>query len=290
MKKALILGLLILICSSADWAQKNERALNEIVSAEQAFAQTAAEKGTKAAFLEFVAPEGIVFANDKPENGREVWEKRTANHSLLAWQPTLADVSADGDLGYTTGNWEFRSKGATDAPVAWGEYFTIWRRQPDGKWKFDLDIGIRHESAPVVKNAWKSSAIKSTAQSADIKNRVQILEKQFELSLAENGLVKTYEKFASAEIRLLRENQMPINGRKNAVQWVKNQNATMKTSFLGGSASRSEDLIYTYGEYELTAKDGKILDKGYFTRVWKYEPKGLRLVIDLAYPPPPPQK
>jgi hypothetical protein len=119
MKRALTFGWLILVMSSMICGQKNDSALNDVVMAEKAFAAMSSAKGTRQAFLEFAAPDAIVFGA-KPENARDVWEKRQANQSLLAWSPAWADVSADGSLGYTTGSWEFRPKGATDAAVAWG--------------------------------------------------------------------------------------------------------------------------------------------------------------------------
>ena len=44
-------------------------AVQALVNAEKKFAQTAQEKGTRAAFLEFLAPDAIVFA-PAPVNGQ----------------------------------------------------------------------------------------------------------------------------------------------------------------------------------------------------------------------------
>ena len=62
------------------------------------------------------------------------------NH--LSWAPSYADISASGDLGYTYGTYEFRSRDKDGKPiVSYGKYSTIWKRQKDGSWKVVLDMG-----------------------------------------------------------------------------------------------------------------------------------------------------
>ena len=63
------------------------------------------------------------------------------NNQLL-WTPVGADISAFGDLGYTYGTFEFRSKGKDGkAVVDYGKYTSIWKKQADGSWKVVLDMG-----------------------------------------------------------------------------------------------------------------------------------------------------
>jgi ketosteroid isomerase-like protein len=62
------------------------------------------------------------------------------NH--LTWTPVGADMSASGDLGYTYGTYEFRSKDKAGKPtIEHGKYTTIWKKQKDGSWKVVLDMG-----------------------------------------------------------------------------------------------------------------------------------------------------
>jgi hypothetical protein len=75
-----------------------------IVAAENAFADFAAANGTRSAFLEFAADDGLVFGA-KPENAKEVWSKRNpASPVLLNWRPVWADSAASGEIGYTSHN------------------------------------------------------------------------------------------------------------------------------------------------------------------------------------------
>ncbi len=62
------------------------------------------------------------------------------NH--LTWVPVGADISASGDLGYTYGTFEFRSKDKDGKTVVdHGKYTSIWKKQKDGSWKVVLDMG-----------------------------------------------------------------------------------------------------------------------------------------------------
>jgi ketosteroid isomerase-like protein len=62
------------------------------------------------------------------------------NH--LTWTPVGADISASGDLGYTYGTFEFRSKDKDGKPIIeHGKYTSIWKKQKDGSWKVALDMG-----------------------------------------------------------------------------------------------------------------------------------------------------
>jgi len=63
-------------------------------------------------------------------------------HNHLLWTPLGGGVSASGDLGYTYGTYEFRSRDE-DGKLGstYGKYATIWRKQSDGSWKVVLDMG-----------------------------------------------------------------------------------------------------------------------------------------------------
>ncbi len=60
----------------------------------------------------------------------------------LRWKPLHAEVSANGDLGYTMGESVMRWQGEDGKPVERaGRYLTIWRRQADGAWAVETDAG-----------------------------------------------------------------------------------------------------------------------------------------------------
>jgi len=70
------------------------------------------------------------------------------NH--LTWKPVYADMAASGDLGYTYGTFEFRSRDKDGKlTVEYGKYVSIWKKQKDGSWKVVMDMG---NSSPVPKS------------------------------------------------------------------------------------------------------------------------------------------
>jgi ketosteroid isomerase-like protein len=57
-------------------------------------------------------------------------------------------MGPSGDMGYTWGHFDGRSKDAGGNPVVTsGRYMTIWRKQPDGNWKVVLDAGANEPAA-----------------------------------------------------------------------------------------------------------------------------------------------
>src|ERR1044071_4907397 len=114
--------LLILFASFSLFAQSD---LDKLVETERSFAKIALEKNTRAAFLEFMSSDALIFVPDRA-NAREYWTARPENTSALVWAPNYGDISSSGILGYTTGNWEFRPKGISDQPSAFGNFVTVW--------------------------------------------------------------------------------------------------------------------------------------------------------------------
>jgi ketosteroid isomerase-like protein len=64
----------------------------------------------------------------------------------LTWEPTRAEISAGGDLGWTTGTYVSRATapdGSETESTGW--YVSIWRLQGDGSWKVVMDLGNPRE-------------------------------------------------------------------------------------------------------------------------------------------------
>ena len=58
----------------------------------------------------------------------------------LSWEPVTAEVSDRGELGYIRGRFVHRLKDASGRAVEQsGEYLSIWRKDPDGRWRVVID-------------------------------------------------------------------------------------------------------------------------------------------------------
>ena len=88
-------------------------------------------------FLSFVAEDATFNTN----RGREAVGKAWApffetDGPKISWRPTKAESLVAGDVGYTVGTWERRTR-ATDGTikVTHGQYLTVWQKQKDGSWR-----------------------------------------------------------------------------------------------------------------------------------------------------------
>lgn len=100
--------------------------------------------GGGAAFAKWFAPDAVTLSNGKAPVIGQAAIAASANWTpaqyQLTWMPDGARMSPDGDMGFTWGHYEGRSKDRDGTPmVTTGRYMTVWRKQPDGSWKVELD-------------------------------------------------------------------------------------------------------------------------------------------------------
>jgi ketosteroid isomerase-like protein len=116
-----------------------------LLKIENDFMKAAAEHGSQG-YLSYYAddavevPNGAAFLQGKADIAKTMgFLDSPDNH--LTWAPVGAGMATSGDLGYTYGTYEFRSKDKDGKPVvSHGKYTTIWKKQKDG-WKVALDMG-----------------------------------------------------------------------------------------------------------------------------------------------------
>jgi len=143
--KLIIAALAVLILAGCESNMNIEQTKKELMTVDRAFCQYAIENGRRAAFEKFMADSAVIY---RP--GQEPFAGHDAIMTLyppdapgkLTWDPYFAEASGSGDLGYTLGKYEFSYIGEDDKKqVATGHYVTIWKRQPDGSWKYVFDTG-----------------------------------------------------------------------------------------------------------------------------------------------------
>lgn len=273
--------LFLILLTSVNVFGQVEKDLAAVAETEKSFAKFAAEKGTKAAFLEYAAPDGIMFTPNVV-NALSYWNSSAEWKGLLAWQPSFVDISSNGILGWTTGPWEHRPEGRDGKATTWGEFVTLWQKQPDGRFKFVLDIGISHAEAQVEGVEWKSPADAGK----------ELNERRISAGDSSNGFFQTanqniskaYKTFAADDIRVLREGKMPILGKQAFLSELKKNKSSVafaKRSVFFGAA----DLAYIANTYTLTRAD-KTTEKGNFVQIWKLRGGKWQIVLDLFNPIP----
>jgi ketosteroid isomerase-like protein len=148
------------VVNPAKAAVDKDKLKSEVAAMEDAFCAMAKEQGLLAAFQHFAAPD-VAFIDTDPRKFRgpaAVQERIGPDQpgAALTWSAYYTDISDDGTLGYNYGRYESRRTGKDGKEVVRGGWFlTIWKRQPDGSWKYVMDNGAPDRPAPPVSPAAK---------------------------------------------------------------------------------------------------------------------------------------
>jgi len=137
------LGMIFYSCHSPSTQATQEKLKSELFAVEKDFCAMAQTEGVEKAFVYFAADSGIVLRRSLLIKGKEAIRKQYESFppkSKLEWAPDFADVSISGDLGYTYGKYTLTSTDSLGKITQSGGIFhTVWKRQPDGKWRFVWD-------------------------------------------------------------------------------------------------------------------------------------------------------
>lgn len=268
-------------------------ALASLVETERAFAGMSLEKGQREAFLAFFADDGIVF-NPHPVAYKQDEAKRPAPASrppsTLAWEPIFGDVSAAGDLGYTTGPYRHTDHSADPRPPSYGYFFSIWRKQPDGRWKVAVDLGTEtpsQEPDALRPRFQPATHVGSPAADEAAGSSREVLLEHERRAAAAAGLDGRLLRLDKAA-RLHRNGSEPVLGREAIRAFLAAHAEPMSWTPLAGDVARSGDLGYTYGSYQVQAPGtAHPSEKGYYVHVWRLATDGeWRIVVDVTSPLP----
>ena len=261
----------------AGFVAADNSALNNLVNSEKFFSKTSEQKGIKGSFVEYFADDSVIF-RPGPVNGKKFYTDQAERPGLLTWRPVIADISSNGDLGYTTGPWEFRKNGKDDPQVFYGYYFSIWKKQADGSWKVALDHGINSKGpskygADLVKAPGASAGKAKNSKGSS--TEVLVLDKQFS-EQSSRDLKSAYQQHSVSDVVFLREGNEPMAG-KDAFDSLATQG---ECSWEPAKADVSGDFAYDYGSGSCTSS-GKTQNANY-VRVWKKQPDGSwKLAVDV---------
>jgi ketosteroid isomerase-like protein len=276
-RKALVLTILLAAGLPA------QAPVQDVVDAELAFARFTAEHGIKEGFLAFLADDSIVF-RPGPVSGREVYSKSPASPAYLSWYPVAADRAASGELGYTTGPYEyFKSKNEKTA-AACGHYVTLWRKRTDGSWKAELDAGVSHAALPARPPVLQSRISVGPSASSDGAARAESDLAALEKSLNE-GYIGRIGTLLASEARAYRDRRVPAAGRPDAMALIAGVAGTWTFSPARTIAAGSGDFAYVYGTAARLAEGpgGGQPETYAFLRIWKKAPGAdWRVLLDLA--------
>jgi ketosteroid isomerase-like protein len=247
----------------------------EIEKAERAFAADGVALGMRDAFLKHMADDAIVF-RPGPVSAKALYEKRPSSKTLLLeWWPQKVVIARSGDLGLSVG------------PVAMnrergGYYATIWRKGPDGEWKWIYDGGAEApaseapgpQTPPIQWPTATLGSASSAAALAAVRNAEDRLAKA-----AIDDAPKAYRAALAADSWLTgpagTEDMVPsdLAGR------LGQRPPRMTIKMGGGGASAAGDLVWTYGTAGWVGHSETPIDTHYM-HVWQKRPEGWRLIFE----------
>lgn len=128
------------VSASVSTADAGSAARDAVRRADSSFAALAARAGAAEAFGTWVADDGVSLGRGAALTcGREAVRRAfdAVAPGALVWAPRVADAAASGDLGFTVGVATIRSEATSHN----SKYLTVWKKQPDGQWRFVADGG-----------------------------------------------------------------------------------------------------------------------------------------------------
>lgn len=137
--------------STADTRPADEAALRKL---EDEWSKAAGDKDL-AKTVSYYSDDALVMPSNAPTANtkdavRKVWSDTLTSPGFSGgWKTTKAEVARSGDIGYTSGTYEFTMNDASGKPATdRGKYVAVWKKQADGSWKCTVDIWNSDLPAP----------------------------------------------------------------------------------------------------------------------------------------------
>jgi ketosteroid isomerase-like protein len=280
-----------------DQTPEKANALNSLIEAERSFSRMSEEKGVREAFLTWLAASSVVF-RPGPVAGRPTYQKADPlDPAILTWEPEVAEVSAAGDLGYTSGPYRYRP-GRRIEPTAFGHYVSVWTKTRDGSWKVLLDVGVSYPRSPQAARGGKVETPASEKQAATLSPGQLRAEEEafgkvassFIRRASDKGLRKALAQFGTDDIRVYRPGRPPTVGKAHISQIVRDYAGRIvagdgdNRAKVFAGVSDSGDLAFSYGDtvfYDTPLRQTKLV----FFRIWRKEAAGdWKICLDVELP------
>jgi ketosteroid isomerase-like protein len=280
----IVLAAALFACGAPAWAARVADPA-PVIAAERAFSARAGEAGVARSFLDYMTDDAIVFDPD-PVNAKALYGARPPGKTpkeggtLLAWWPTWAGIARSGDLGFTTGPAEVNGKRSV-------HYFTVWQKQPDGRWKWVYDGGADSDpssapgrDAPVAALApGDGRAIPADAAMAQVKAAEQALSGRGMTDVA-----GAYTAVLAPDARVQGSKLAPATTPDAVAKELATRPRAIHFAALGGGASKAGDLAWTYGDAHYLSGG-----RGHYVRIWQRRAGVWKLVFDQILDVPPPK-
>lgn len=268
----------------------NERSqdLAALVASERAFAARAQVVNARLAFVEFLAPDAILFTPFAAPAFPRLRE--SADWPVnIQWRPAAAAISGAGDLGYTTGPAEYR-RVPTEPPTGYGHYTSVWQRRADGRYRVLIDLGIEHAEAVDGIADWQpppaAPALRPALAPAQLAARLSEL-RELDARLGRDAArlgAPAWADVLADDVRLHLGGRLPAVGRSAMLAALGARPAIAGWTPEGAVIAVSGDLGAVYGRGQWRAPASEAPVDMVILNLWQWRRDAWRLIVQVAYP------
>jgi ketosteroid isomerase-like protein len=267
-------------------AQNNVIHIQSLVKAERDFCHISRTTTTKQAFMAVLAENAVLF-RPQPVNGRKWTEENPESTGLLTWEPAWAETSQAGDIGYTTGLYEYKANRTDSVATGLGHYVSIWKRKPNQLWKLVMDVGISH-SKPEKEYALSHPPQENIKPQETFQAQKELVkaDRKFAQILQEQGIVKAYTANITTQARLYRNGHFPFIGNSSIKKYLITLKGNLVSEMAEAFVARKGDMGYTYGSTTYQEEKAEKQFSNYI-RIWKRQADNTwKIVLDIQTPRP----
>ena len=258
-------------------------ARKEVVAAEKGFDAETQVHGYTKGFFDWSAPDAVAFHPQALRIHEALGAKLKADPSekdapsKLRWAPYRVETAASNDLAFDLGTWTV--EGEKDA----GWFFTVWKKQKNGKWLWTLDTGAGTadpDHLPVTPLA-AGPKPPGHAKDNEAKTSTATLDTSINQMMSATSPADT---LTGGKYGMLDPKVVVLSGDRPPADTPDDITAALKArptgatwTADGGDASASGDFAYTWGH--VAAADGTYL--GHYVRVWVKRGPDWTILADL---------
>jgi ketosteroid isomerase-like protein len=196
------------------------------------------------------------------------------------WEPRTGDVAASGELGWLTGPGTFINHESADKAPRYSNYLSIWRKEPDGRWRVFIDLGTRLTEpatfAPGFTRFHFERRYGGKPGKAEATLRLIEADRAFNARIKSEGAPSAYQRVLAPGARVHRQGVGALVGGA-AKTWFELEATGLTAVAETGESAESGDLGYTYGKYQLSGQKPAT-----YLRIWSREAEGTwRVVVDV---------
>jgi len=259
---------------------QSSSSLDSILNTERSFAALSKNTNSRNAFLQYLDDSSVTVVNKQFVTGRSSWQGRKADSSLLFWRPLFAGISRDGDMGFTSGPWEWTKNRDGEKPAAFGQYATVWRKDRAGNWKIAIDLGVFYPQADPRQMQPSSTPVEKARPEKSLSALKDLRASEMEyLSKLNSKGISFDPGFFAGDAHILRAMHWTFIG-DTAFHRVPPSTSGLHFLLADAYVSSSGDLGYSYGKIEAASSNEKESPGSSWLHIWKLTDGKWKIVLD----------